>query len=67
MPHVSLEWILGIVFAAGGAYFFVRRQGKDLNGIGARSRKFERNALLAFMVLAEKREDREYIAKLFRE
>jgi hypothetical protein len=61
------EWIVGGIFGAGGLWFLVRQMRKDVNGIGARQRRFEKNVLLWAMKQTEKEEDRRWLADLFRE
>jgi len=58
---------MGGVFLAGGFFFGVKQQRKDLNGAMGRVRKMDRNFLLTLMVILDDREDREFVAKLFRE
>lgn len=68
----ALPWALGLAFSAGSFYAGVRlgfRQlRRDLNGAMARNREEHRviadelhNAGLAFMVIFDKREDREQL------
>lgn len=69
-----LTWIVGVIFAAGGAWVLlkqVRKQAdetrRELNGLGASMRKKERNMLLALMVICEKKEDRVLLANYLKE
>jgi hypothetical protein len=59
--------LVALIFSAGGFYFGVRRMRKDLNGVGGRQRKMDRNFVLILMVICNKREDRELIATLMKE
>jgi hypothetical protein len=62
-----ITWCIGLIFGAGGAWAMFRQTRKDLNGIGARTRRFERNLLLYLMVTTEKREDRDKLAQFLKE
>jgi hypothetical protein len=67
IPIQGVTWIITLIFAAGGAWAMFRQTRKDLNGIGARTRRFEKNLLLALMVTTEKREDRELLARFLKD
>jgi hypothetical protein len=69
-----LTFIVTAIFFAGNAWLalkLVRKQSdetlKQLNGLGAGTRRRERNLILALMVITERREDREVLADFFRE
>jgi heme exporter protein D len=59
--------LVNAAFAAGGIVFAHRRLVRQVNGLGKRHERLERNALLYLMTKAEKREDRELLMRLFRE
>jgi hypothetical protein len=44
-----------------------RQVRKDVNGIGSRQRRFERNCTLAMMAILDDRRDRELLAKFLKE
>jgi hypothetical protein len=60
-------WVIGVVFGAGGALAVLRRMGRDLNGVGGRQRRFEKNLVLVLMVITEKREDRMFLAQFLKD
>ena len=67
-------WIIGAISFASGAIFSagiffarVMRMSKDLNGLGGRSGRFERNILLTLMVVLEKPEERKLLAEMLRQ
>jgi len=61
------KFVVVLIFATGVNYAILRRLLKDFNGLGKAHRKFVLNDILTGMVLADKREDRELIAQMFRE
>ena len=70
----TLRDALAAAFFSGGAWMIIRQirkevseLRKELNGVGGRQRKFERNAVLLWMVLLDKREEREIVARFFQE
>jgi hypothetical protein len=67
VPIQAVIWIVGLIFAAGVAWSALKQTKKDVNGVGARQRKFEKNCLLALLVISEKREDRELLAQFLKE
>ena len=67
IPVQAVIWIVGVIFAAGGGWMMLRQARKDVNGIGARQRKFEKNLVLVLMVNAANREDRMFLAQFLKE
>jgi hypothetical protein len=64
----ELAWaVLGAIFAAGAFYARVSQMRKDINGIGGKSRRFEKNMTLVLMVMTERKEDREMIARYLKD
>ena len=63
----AVSFASGTLFSAGIFFARVMRMSKDLNGLGGRSGRFERNVLLTLMVTHDKREDRELLAKMLRQ
>ena len=62
-----LIWIVGIVFGAGIAYAAIGQLRKDLNAIGGKQRRFEKNVVLVLMAITDKREDRIYLAQFLKD
>jgi hypothetical protein len=62
-----ITWLIGVIFGAGGAYVTLRRMGRDLNGVGGRQRRFEKNLVLVLMVVTDKREDRMFLAQFLKD
>jgi hypothetical protein len=64
-------WLVGIIFGAGIAYGGMKaglaRQKTDLNAIGGKQRRFEKNTVLALMIILEKREDRMRVARFLKD
>lgn len=67
LPYQLLIWFVGVIFGAGGAFALFRRMQKDLNGLGGRQRRLEKNLTLALMVVLEERRDRELLAQFLKE
>jgi len=67
LPTQAVIWIVGVIFGAGGAWGAIQRTRKDLNGVGGRQRRFEKNVVLALMINAEKREDRMLLAQFLKD
>jgi hypothetical protein len=69
MNHLAeIGWALvGAVFAAGGLYARIGQMRKDINGIGGKSRRFEKNLTLVLLVMTDKKEDREMIARYLKD
>jgi len=67
IPIQAVIWIVGIIFAAGGGWMMLRQVRKDLNGVGARQRKLEKNLILVLMVNTANREDRMLLAQFLKE
>jgi hypothetical protein len=67
VPQQLLIWIIGVIFGAGIAYGAMQRMKKDLNGVGGRQRRFEKNLVLVMMVITEKREDRMFLAQFLKD
>lgn len=72
-----LPWALGLIFSAGalfaGIRIGLRQLRKDLNGAMSRNRDDHReisdetrNLVLAFLVILERREDRELLARFLK-
>lgn len=64
---VELRWVLALAAVAGGYAEVVRRTVKQLNGIGGRLRKFERNVITALIAHETDERKREWLANHFRE
>ena len=67
-------WLLALAFNAGMFYMVVRQMRReaadlrrDVNGVGGRVRRLEKNGLIALLIVLEKREDREVVGNLSRE
>lgn len=60
-------FLFGLVFGAGIAKSDLLRLKRDVNGLGKVTRRDRWNGMLAQMVILEKREDREQLARLLRE
>jgi hypothetical protein len=67
IPSQILIWLVGVIFGAGAAWGTFARMRKDMNGIGAATRRNNWNTLIALMVITEKREDRQCLADLLRQ
>ena len=52
---------------AATAWGAVQRTHKDLNGVGGRQRRFEKNVVLALLINAEKREARMLLAQFLKD
>lgn len=63
----ALSFASGVIFSAGILFARIMRISKDVNGLGGRSGRFEKNFTLAMMVIHEKREDRELLANVLRQ
>jgi hypothetical protein len=63
----ALVWIIGVVFGSGVAYAGLRQVRKDLNAIGGKQRRLEKNLVLVLLAITEKREDRIYIAQFLKD
>lgn len=63
----ALSFASGVIFSAGIFFSRVMRMSKDLNGLGGRSGRFERNVMLTLMVALEQRRDREWLAQMLRQ
>lgn len=63
----ALSFASGVIFSAGILFARIMRISKDVNGLGGRSGRFERNVLLTMMVVMEKREDRRLLAEMLRQ
>ena len=63
----ALSFASGVIFSAGILFARIMRISKDLNGLGGRSGRFEKNVLLTLMVIFDKREDRELLARMLRQ
>ena len=66
IPLALLGLAISIIFAGGVAWTTLQQVRKDLNAMGAkfgRVKDHETRIILTMMVLAEKREDREVIAR----
>jgi len=63
----ALSFASGVIFSAGILFARIMRISKDVNGLGGRSGRFERNMVLTLMVISEKRDDRELLAKMLRQ
>jgi hypothetical protein len=63
----ALSFASGVIFSAGILFARIMRISKDVNGLGGRSGRFERNLVLTLMVLTEKREDRQFLAEMLRQ
>lgn len=62
-----ITWFIGVIFGAGSAFAIFRRMGRDLNGVGGRQRRFEKNLVLVLMVITEKREARMFLAQFLKD
>ena len=60
-------WIAGLVFGAGVAWAGLRQNKRDINSVGGKQRRFEKNLVLALLVIADKREDRIYLAQFLKD
>ena len=67
IPVQAAIWLIGVIFGAGAAWGAVQRTRKDLNGVGGRQRRFEKNVVLALLINAEKREDRMLLAQFLKD
>lgn len=67
IPAQILTWLVSAIFGAGVAWGAFSRMRKDVNGIGAATRRNHWNTLIALMVITEKREDRQRLADLLRQ
>jgi hypothetical protein len=67
LPYQLLIWLVGVIFGAGGAWAMLRQVRKDLNGVGGRQRRFERNMTLAMLAILQDRRDRELLAQFLKE
>lgn len=69
MNHLAeIAWALvGAVFGAGAFYARTAQMRKDLNGIGNKARRFEKNITLCLMVMTESKEDREMMARYLKD
>jgi len=65
--NAAIIWLVGVIFGAGGAMAVLRRMSRDLNGVGGRQRRFEKNLVLVLMVITEKREDRMFLAQFLKD
>jgi hypothetical protein len=67
--HIAeIAWaLIGAVFAAGALYARISQMRKDINGIGAGRRRFEKNFTLVLMVMTESKEDREMLARYLKD
>ena len=63
----ALSFASGVIFSAGILFARIMRISKDVNGLGGRSGRFERNIVLTLMVIHERRDDRELLAKMLRQ
>jgi hypothetical protein len=63
----ALSFASGVIFSAGILFARIMRISKDVNGLGGRSGRFERNMVLTLMVVLEKREDRQVLAEMLRQ
>lgn len=64
----DIAWaIVGAIFSAGMFYARVAQMRKDINGIGGKSRRFEKNLTLVLLVMTESKEDREMIARYLKD
>ena len=63
----ALSFASGVIFSAGILFARIMRISKDVNGLGGRSGRFERNMVLTLMVIHERRDDRELLAKMLRQ
>jgi hypothetical protein len=59
--------IASFIFTGGGLYTEFRRLRRDVNGMGNGARKRDRNMLLALLIISEKRDDRETIARYLKD
>lgn len=60
-------FLAGLVFGAGVREAAFARMKRDVNGLGKVTRRDRWNRMLADMVILERREDREQLARLLRE
>ena len=67
IPLNAVIWLVGAIFGAGSAWAALQRTRKDLNGVGGRQRRFEKNVVLALMINAQKREDRMLLAQFLKD
>lgn len=67
IPANAVIWIVGVIFGAGATWGLLKQTRKDLNGIGGRQRRFEKNIVLALLINAEKREDRMLLAQFLKD
>jgi hypothetical protein len=63
----ALSFVLGLVFGAGMLFAMIKEMRRDLNGLGGRAQRFERNTILVLMTVTDKREDRELLATMLRQ
>jgi hypothetical protein len=59
--------VSGLIFGAGVSWALLERLRKDVNGLGFKMRRFERNAVLFAIAITERREDRLEIFRAFKE
>jgi len=66
-----LIWFLGLVFGAGVTYATIlhklRQNNKDINAIGGKQRRLDKNLVLVLMAITESKEDRIYIAQFLKD
>jgi hypothetical protein len=66
IPEAILGGLVLVIFTAGTVWAVIQRIQKDLNGMGAKFGKFkdhDTRLVITMLVLAEKRSDREQIAR----
>jgi hypothetical protein len=66
-----LIWFLGLVFGAGVTYASIlhklRQNHKDINAIGGKQRRLDKNLVLVMLAITESKEDRIYIAQFLKD
>jgi hypothetical protein len=66
IPEALLGGAVLVIFTAGGTYAVLQQIKKDLNGMGAKFGRFkdhDTRMVITLLVLADKRSDRETIAR----
>lgn len=62
-----LIWIVGVVFMAGITYAAFQQLRKDVNAVGGKQRRFEKNLVLVLMAITDKPEHRIFLAQFLKD